>query len=137
MEPPADSPRSDPADRIEIRGLRVFGHHGVYEQERRDGQVFVVDLTLELDLGPAAHSDALDDTVHYGRLAERVAEAVAQTRFDLIEALAGHLAGLALADAAVQAVTVRVAKPEAPLDAQVDEVAVVLRRVRATAGAPR
>ena len=124
----ADPPPA--ADRIQIRGLRVVGHHGVYESERREGQPFSVDLDLEIDLAAAAASDALDDTVHYGQLAERVAEAVATTRFDLIEALAGHIADLARACEGVQAVRVRVAKPQAPLNVEVDEVAVVLRRTR-------
>lgn len=115
-------------DRIEIRGLRVFGRHGVLASEQRDGQHFVVDLTLERDLSAAARSDALADTVDYGVLAERVAAAVNETRFDLIEALAGHVADVALAEPGVEAVTVRVAKPEAPLNAEVAEVAVVLRR---------
>jgi 7,8-dihydroneopterin aldolase/epimerase/oxygenase len=118
-------------DRIEIRGLRVHGHHGVFEEERRRGQPFVVDLVLERDLAGPAASDALGDTVDYGALARRVGEAVAGTRFDLIEALAGHLAALALEAPGVEAVTVRVAKPEAPVDVEVDEVAVVLHRTRA------
>ena len=117
-------------DRIEIRGLTARGRHGVFEHERRTGQVFVVDLTLERDLSGPATTDELGDTVDYATLAQQVAEAVEQTRFDLIEALAGHLADLALADPSVEAVTVRVAKPQAPLSVAVDEVAVVLRRER-------
>lgn len=117
-------------DRIEIRGLRARGRHGVFEHERRHGQVFCVDVTLERDLAAPAASDELGDTVDYGTLAQQVAEAVEQTRFDLIEALAGHIADLALADPSVAAVTVRVAKPEAPLSVEVDEVAVVLHRER-------
>lgn len=119
-------------DRIEIRGLRAVGRHGVYEHERRHGQAFVVDLTLERELDTPARSDALGDTVDYGTLAQQAADAVEHTRFDLIEALAGHIADLALADPSVAAVTVRVAKPEAPLAVTVDEVAVVLRRERPT-----
>ncbi len=118
-------------DRIEIRGLRVRGHHGVFEQERRHGQTFVVDVTLERDLSAPAASDALGDTVDYGTLAQQVAQAVAATRFDLIEALAGHLADLALTDPSVTAVQVRVAKPEVVLPVELDEVAVTLRRERA------
>ena len=129
MDAPHPAP-AFPGDRIEIRGLRAFGRHGVYEQERRDGQVFVVDLTLQVDLGPAAASDDLADTVHYGELAQRVADAVTGTRFDLIEALAGHIADLVLDAAAVSSVTVRVAKPQAPLDVDVHEVAVVVQRFR-------
>lgn len=119
-------------DRIEIRGLRARGRHGVFEHERRQGQTFVVDLTLERDLSGPAASDELGDTVDYGIVAQRVGEAVEQTRFDLLEALAGHLADLALADPSVEAVTVRVAKPEAPLSVDVAEVAVVLRRERSS-----
>lgn len=118
-------------DRIEIRGLRVRGRHGVLEQERRHGQPFLIDVTLERSLDGPSRSDRLDDTVDYGRLAERMADAVSTTRFDLIEALAGHLADLALADGSVAAVEIRVAKPEAPVSVELDEVAVVLRRERA------
>ncbi len=117
-------------DRIEIRGLRARGRHGVHPAEQRDGQTFVVDLTVERDLSVPAASDALADTVDYGALAGRVAAAVTETRFDLLEALAAHIAGIALADPTVEAVEVRVAKPEAPMDASVDEAAVVLRRTR-------
>ncbi len=115
-------------DRIEIKGLRAFGRHGVFERERRDGQTFVVDVALEVDLSRAAVSDALADTIDYGLLAERLAQAVSSTRFDLIEALAGHLAGIALEDRRVRAAEVRVAKPEAPLPVTLAEVAVVVRR---------
>lgn len=118
-------------DRIEIRGLRAHGRHGVFEHERRHGQPFVVDVILERDLSVPAGSDALGDTVDYGTLAQQVQEAVMTTRFDLIEALAGHIADLALADPSVDAVEVRVAKPEAPVTVELAEVAVVLRREQA------
>lgn len=115
-------------DRIEIRGLTARGRHGVFEEEKRYGQPFVVDLVLERDLSAPAASDALGDTVDYGTLALRVAQAIETTRFDLIEALAGHIADLALADPSVDAVEVRVAKPEAPVTVNLTEVAVTLRR---------
>jgi dihydroneopterin aldolase len=117
-------------DRIEIRGLRALGHHGVHESEQADGQIFVVDVTLELDLARAARSDNLAHTVDYSVLVRTLADAVSQTRFDLIEALGGHLAGLVLADQLVDAVTVRVSKPDAPVAANLDEVAISLRRER-------
>ncbi len=117
-------------DRIEIKGLRAFGRHGVLERERRDGQMFVVDVALEVDLTRAAASDALADTVDYGLLAERLARAVSGTRFDLIEALAGHLAGIALEDGRVRAAEVRVVKPHAPVAVDLAEVAVVVVRRR-------
>jgi 7,8-dihydroneopterin aldolase/epimerase/oxygenase len=131
-DPAGAPPTAAPApDRIEIRGLRAFGRHGVFPEEQRDGQIFVVDVVLELDLSAPAASDALGDTVDYGTLAQRLAQAVGATRFDLIEALAGHLATVALEDPAVEAATVRVAKPEAPVTVELAEVAVVVRREQA------
>jgi dihydroneopterin aldolase len=115
-------------DRIEIRGLRVHAHHGVYEAERRDGQTFVIDVTLGRDLSLPATSDDLADTVDYGALAQRLAAAATETRFDLIEALAGQLADLVLATPGVQEVEVRVAKPQAAIPVDLDEVAVVVTR---------
>lgn len=117
-------------DTIELKGLRVYGHHGVLDHEQRDGQVFIIDLVVRVDLAAAAASDDLTDTIDYGALAQAVAAAVQATRFDLIEALAGHLAELVLADPRVQAVQVRVGKPSAPIPLDFAEVAVVLRRTR-------
>lgn len=121
-------------DRIEITGLRALGHHGVSEPERSDGQTFLVDIRLELDLSRAAATDDLAATVDYGSLATRLADEVAATRFDLIESLASHLADLVLAATPARAVSVRVAKPDAPLAVAVDRVAVMLRRERAPGG---
>ena len=65
------------SDRIELRGLRVRGNHGVFDHEKRDGQDFLVDIVAWLDLAPAAASDDLADTLHYGELAECAAAVIA------------------------------------------------------------
>ena len=116
--------------RIELRGLKVRGHHGVFDFERRNGQDFVIDVVLELDLGPAAASDDVTDTVHYGELAERLAAVVAGEPVNLIETLAARLADVCLADARVQVTTVTVHKPQAPIPHEFADVAVVVRRER-------
>ena len=118
------------SDRIELRGLRVRGHHGVFEHERRDGQEFVVDVTVWMDLAPAAASDDLVDTLHYGELAERTAAIVAGEPSDLIEAVAGRVADVVLADARVLEVEVTLHKPQAPIPLEFEDVAVVVRRGR-------
>jgi len=124
-------------DHIALRGLRVRGHHGVYEHERRDGQDFVVDVTVWMDLAPAAASDALADTLHYGELAERVAAIVGGPPADLIETVAGRIADDVLADARVRAVEVTLHKPQAPIPLEFADVAVVINRSRtAPAGGP-
>ncbi|MCV7175159.1 dihydroneopterin aldolase, partial [Mycolicibacterium sphagni] len=77
-------------DRIELRGLAVRGNHGVFDHERRDGQEFLIDITLWLDLAAAAASDRLSDTYDYGVLAQRAAAIVGGEPRNLIEAVAGE-----------------------------------------------
>jgi dihydroneopterin aldolase len=118
------------ADRIELRGLAVRGHHGVYEHERRDGQDFVVDITVWVDLAAAAASDDLADTLDYGVLAQRAADIVAGPPRNLIETVAGAIADDVMGDDRVHAVEVVVHKPSAPIPLQFNDVAVVARRSR-------
>ncbi|QNG17363.1 dihydroneopterin aldolase [Rhodococcus triatomae] len=118
-------------DRIELRGLRVRGNHGVFDHERRDGQDFLVDVTVWMDLAPAASSDALADTLHYGELAELAAGIVAGPPRDLIETVAGEIADAVLAeDGRVERVEVTVHKPAAPIPLTFADVAVVVDRAR-------
>ena len=118
------------ADRIELRGLAVRGWHGVYEHERVNGQDFVVDITVWIDLANAAASDDLADTYDYGTLAELAASVVSGTPRNLIETVAGQIADTVLADVRVHAVEVVVHKPQAPLPFTFADVAVVARRSR-------
>lgn len=117
-------------DRIVLTGLRVRGRHGVYDFERVQGQDFVVDVALDIDLGPAARSDDVRDTVHYGELAERLVAIVAGEPVNLIETLADRLAAACLVDGRVDAVTVTVRKPQAPIRHDFADVAVTLTRTR-------
>jgi 7,8-dihydroneopterin aldolase/epimerase/oxygenase len=118
-------------DRIALRGLRVRGHHGVFEHERRDGQDFVLDMVLDVDLAKAGASDDLADTVDYGALAEGAAAVVAGPPRRLIEAVAAEVAQRVLDDERVAVVEVTLHKPQAPITVPFDDVAVVVRRERA------
>ena len=117
-------------DRIVLRGLRVRGHHGVYDHERRDGQDFVVDVTAWLDLTLAAASDDLPDTLDYGALARKVAAIVGGPPANLIETVAGRVADAVLTDERVTAVEVTLHKPQAPIPLEFVDVAVVVHRTR-------
>jgi dihydroneopterin aldolase len=117
-------------DRILLRGLRGHGFHGVYEAERATGQPFVVDLELVLDLRPAAASDDVTDTVHYGELAQSVVAVVEGEPVALLETLAQRVADLCLADRRVVETTVTVHKPQAPVPVGFDDVAVTIVRRR-------
>jgi 7,8-dihydroneopterin aldolase/epimerase/oxygenase len=117
-------------DRILLTGLRARAHHGVFEHERRDGQLFIIDVVAHLDLARAARSDDVADTVHYGDLAVAIVEGVQRDPVDLIETVAERVAAIVLQHRAVQRVEVTVHKPEAPIPVPFDDVAVVIERSR-------
>ncbi len=118
------------ADRITLTGLSVFGHHGVFDHEKRQGQTFVVDVTLWLDLSAAAVTDDLAATVHYGELAALAADIISGPPRDLIEAVAGQIADEVMRRYSVYAVEVTVHKPSAPIPLDFADVAVTIRRSR-------
>ncbi|HWM16244.1 MAG TPA: dihydroneopterin aldolase [Microbacterium sp.] len=120
----------DFADEITLTGLRVFGRHGVYEQERRVGQDFVVDATLFLSTAAAGTSDDVQDTVHYGEVAERIVEIVGGEPVNLLETLAQRIADVLLTYDGVRMVAVTVHKPNAPIELQFSDVSVTIRRGR-------
>ena len=120
----------NPLDQIVLTGLRASAFHGVFENERRDGQVFVLDVTVHLDFAAAAAADDLESTIHYGVLAEEIVTAVERDPVDLIETVAERIAQVVLAHRAAQLVTVTVHKPSAPITVPFDDVAVTITRSR-------
>jgi dihydroneopterin aldolase/2-amino-4-hydroxy-6-hydroxymethyldihydropteridine diphosphokinase len=109
---------------IRLRGLRVRGFHGVFEHERREGQDFVVDATLEV-ADPVRDDLAL--TADYGSLSEQLAAVVAGEPVDLIETLAQRLLAVCQSIPGVRRSTVRVHKPNAPIPLAFDDVSVTVR----------
>lgn len=116
-----------PLDQIALTGLRAFAHHGVYDDERRDGQTFVLDVTVHLPLGG---SDELGATIHYGELAQEVVDAVQRDPVDLIETVAERVAEVVLAHERAVFVTVTVHKPDAPIPVPFADAAVTIHRGR-------
>lgn len=117
-------------DELTITGIECRGHHGVFDFERENGQVFVIDLTLGLDTAPAARSDDLHDTVDYGSLVAAVSKAVETDPVDLIETLAQRIADVCLLDARVEWTRVTVHKPDAPIEATFSDVTLSITRKR-------
>ncbi|MEO5854109.1 MAG: dihydroneopterin aldolase [Nocardioides sp.] len=117
-------------DELTIAGIECQGHHGVFEFERSEGQVFVIDLTLGLDTARAASSDDLRDTVDYGSLVANVKAAVERDPVDLIEKLAARIASICLSDDRVEWARITVHKPNAPIDATFSDVALTITRKR-------
>lgn len=128
---PDPTPSRSTPDRIAVRGLRAYGHHGVYAFERRQGQTFTCDAVLELDTAPAAATDDLERTVNYAELAQRLYSTLSGEPVDLLETLAQRLADVCLSYPLVDAVEVTVHKPEADLGVPFSDVTVAIRRARA------
>ncbi|POH63415.1 dihydroneopterin aldolase [Cryobacterium zongtaii] len=117
-------------DSITLTGLRITAHHGVFDFERENGQEFVIDVTVWLDFRAAASGDDLTRTIHYGELAEEVADAVRGDPVDLIETLAERIADVVLAHGAAERVQVTVHKPQAPIEIPFADVSVQIERTR-------
>lgn len=115
-------------DRVRLTGIAGFGHHGVFPEERQQGQPFLVDVTCALDLADAAEHDDLARTLDYGRLAKAVVADIERDPVDLIETLADRIATTCLAQSGVHTVEVTVHKPQAPMPVPVADVAVTLLR---------
>jgi len=124
----AMNPRS--TDELAVTGIECFAHHGVFDFEKRDGQIFVVDLVLGFDTRAAAASDNLDHTVNYGSLALDVKAAVERDPVDLVETVVQRIADVCLLDDRVQWARVTLHKPDAPIDATYSDVALTITRTR-------
>jgi len=121
------------SDRIVLHDMTFQGRHGVLEREQRVAQPFHIDVELGLDLRPAGIDDDLARTVDYGQVFETCRTIVESTSFRLIEALAEAIAHELLADFPIAEVTVRVRKPEAPIEGVLGYVGVEIQRHRTAA----
>ncbi|MFC7401488.1 dihydroneopterin aldolase [Citricoccus sp. GCM10030269] len=118
-------------DSITLTGLTARGFHGVFPEEKRDGQDFTTDVVVHLDTTPAARADDLSLTVNYAQIAEAVLRVITGESFDLIESVADRIARDVLDEQPVAAaVEVTVHKPHAPIEADFADVAVTVRRSR-------
>lgn len=115
-------------DRIALTGLTANGFHGVFPEERRVGQPFVVDVVLELNVD--THSDELSSTVNYAEIADDVEAVITGEPVNLIETVAGEIANRCLSHGKVGSVTVTVHKPAAPLSQTFADVSVTISRSR-------
>lgn len=114
--------------RIAIKGLRLFGKHGVTERERELGQTFSIDLEIVYNLLPAAKSDSLDDTVDYASVVESVKECFDSKRFNLLEALASAVADDLMDSYEIEELRLEIKKTKPPLEADLDYVSIAVER---------
>lgn len=118
-------------DKIIIHGLTLFAYHGVHAEEKRDGQHFVVDAILSCDLHEPCASDRLEQTVSYSAVMKLIRRVMTERSYDLIER-AAEVTAQAILDAfpAIASVEITLKKPEAPIKADFEYVAVTICRSR-------
>jgi dihydroneopterin aldolase len=113
--------------KVELRGLQVFGHHGVGEDEQRLGQLFLYDV--ELEVGARGASDRLAEAVDYTKVAEAIRELSTTRRFNLLEALATAVADLLMERFQPESLRLRIRKPQVkPAGLTVEYSAVTIER---------
>lgn len=118
-------------DRILLKGLEVFAYHGVNPEEKREGQRFVADVSLAADLSRARRSDRLEDTINYAAVRKAVQGALTGASYDLLERAAQAVCDRLLAEfPQARAVTLRLKKPDAPMDAVFEYAAVEITQER-------
>ncbi len=112
-------------EKIIIKGLKLFAYHGVNPEEKVDGQNFVLDITATLDADRAKETDNVDDTVSYAKILKTARAVFCEKSYDLIETAANKV-GMAIMETypALNSVTVLLMKPEAPIKAEFEYVAV-------------
>lgn len=119
-------------DRIKLSRMQFFGYHGVYPEENKLGQRFIIDVDLYTDLASAGQSDRLEETINYAEAYGRVKAIAEGQPFKLIEALAERVASdLLQSYTSIYEITVRVTKPHPPFETHFDGVTVEIHRKRA------
>ena len=116
-------------DKIKIENLEVFANHGVFPEETKLGQKFLVSCSMYLDTRKAGREDDLDASVHYGLVSHLLRKEMEEHTFALIETVAEHLAECVLLyDEKIREVEIEVKKPWAPIGLPLEYVSVSIRR---------
>lgn len=117
------------SDQIRVSGIKAFGYHGVLPHEATEGQDFIVDLLITLDLRAASLSDDLNETINYADLAQIAHDNIVGERVQLIERLAGRIAEeISSAYSQITSVSVTVHKPHAPVTVDFEDISVTITR---------
>jgi len=117
------------SDQIRVIGIKAFGYHGVLPHEAAEGQDFIVDLLVTLDLRAASRSDDLTESINYADLAQIAHDNIVGERVQLIERLAGRIAEeISSAYSQITSVSVTVHKPHAPVTVDFEDISVTITR---------
>lgn len=118
-------------DKIIIKGLKVFAYHGVNPEEKVNGQNFVLDITAYKNLKKAGNTDNIDDTASYAKILKTAVKVLNEDKYDLLEKVAQRVAQqIFLEFETIESIDICLKKPEAPISAEFDYVAVEISRTR-------
>ncbi|PLR91884.1 dihydroneopterin aldolase [Bacillus sp. T33-2] len=118
-------------DKISVNQMEFYGYHGVFPEENRLGQRFVVDLAVELDLKKAGTTDLLEDSINYAELYNLCKEVVEGETYKLLETIAETISGRILTQyPMIYVCHVKVIKPDPPIPGHYRSVAVEITRSR-------
>lgn len=118
-------------DNILVKGLKLYAYHGVNPEEKADGQLFILDITAEVPLCVPCKTDCVDDTVSYAKIIKSARKAFLSQKFDLLESAAQCVADALISEFnKIKTVTILLKKPQAPIKADFDYVAVQITRER-------
>lgn len=118
-------------DKIHIKGLTLKGYHGVFPEEKENGQIFILDIVASLNFKSARLTDDLNDTVSYADMIETIKTVFLSEKNDLIERAAERVA-IALLEkySKLECVTILLKKPQAPINEKFDYVGVEITKAR-------
>ncbi len=116
------------ADRVFVRGIQFYGYHGVSDEERRQGQRFLLDVELSVDLSQAGERDELSASIDYAEVLNLVRQIGEREQYHLLEGLAERVAAVLLERFPVSSVRVRASKPAPPLPGAFESVGVEISR---------
>lgn len=118
-------------DKIFLNQMQFYGYHGVFTEEKKLGQRFVIDAVLEVDLKEAGSTDDLNASIDYGRVYQLTKEVAEGNPYQLIESVAERTAAVLMeAFASLHACTIKVTKPNPPIPGHYESVAVEIYRER-------
>ena len=112
-------------EQILVQGLQVFGYHGVYEQEKEEGQTFLVNCVMDTSFASAIHSDDVGETVDYGTVCLFIKKYFEEKAYDLLEKVADELAtSIMYAFPGIEKIQIQITKPNAPIPMEFESVGV-------------
>ena len=118
-------------DKITIKNLKLFAYHGVNPEEKENGQNFYLDIDYYVNITKACYSDSVNDTVSYAKVVKVVRKVFTEQKYDLIERASQVVADAVLNEFEdIFRVDITLKKPEAPVSAEFDYMAVSIVRER-------